>query len=407
MRERRIFFGLILFSFISPVWSAEKPAFRIVGTFTEWSIYARKYHVTDVPAEKLTHLIYAHAIIRNGEIAFHDREAAVLKRFPSSKEIKKNLYGNFGRLLSLKKKHPHLKTIISVGGWSKSSEFSTVARTPKARKQFAISCIEFLRHYDFDGLDVDWEHPVSGGSRRNRSRPQDKANYVLLLKELRSRLDQQSKKDKKKYLLTIAAPANVKILKNYDLKGITPLVDWINVMAYDYHGSWSRVTNFNAPLYSSSKDPSKDKVEKAQFNVHATVRAYLAAKVPAHKINLGVPFYGRGWLDVPNANQGLYQKPGPTPPRGSWQPGVYDYKDLAKNYVPKMKRSFHKEAKVPWLYDSTTGLMISYDDPESMKLKAQYAKKNKLGGMMIWELSADDKKSSLLGAIRDVLTPQK
>ena len=67
-------------------------------------------------------------------------------------------------------------------------------------------------------------------------------------------------------------------------------------------------------------------------------------------------------------------------------------------------RSWHDEAKVPWLYDAKAGLMISYDDPESIQLKAQYVRDNNLGGVMFWELSCDDRKNSLLNAVHAGLT---
>ena len=139
------------------------------------------------------------------------------------------------------------------------------------------------------------------------------------------------------------------------------------------------------------------------MNADAAVKAYRAAGVAADKIVLGVPFYGRGWAGVKNVKDRLFQKPGPTLPRGTWEAGVYDYKDLAANYTAKFTRHWHKEAKVPWLFDHRAGVMISYDDPESLKIKAEYVLKHELGGVMIWELSSDDAKSSLLRAVHGVL----
>jgi chitinase len=133
------------------------------------------------------------------------------------------------------------------------------------------------------------------------------------------------------------------------------------------------------------------------------VKGYLAAGVPAAKIVVGVPFYGRGWAGVANVNNGLYQKPGPTLPKGTWEVGVFDYKDLAANHVEKYQRFWNDEAKVPWLYNARTGVMISYDDPESLRIRAEYIRRHNLGGAMVWELSADDAKSSLLTTLHEVL----
>jgi chitinase len=121
---------------------------------------------------------------------------------------------------------------------------------------------------------------------------------------------------------------------------------------------------------------------------------------------LGVPFYGRGWGGVKDVDNGLYQKHGAAP-KGTWEAGVFDYRDLAANYVGKFKRHWHEEAKVPWLYDARRGVMISYDDPESLRLKAEYVNRHGLGGVMFWELSADDAKASLLDALAGVLRGKK
>jgi chitinase len=385
--------------------SGEKPAAkplagqRIVGYFPEWSVYQRNYHVRDIPAARLTHINYAFAKIVNGECALHDPYAAIDKAYPGDKWDAGALRGNFKQLQLLKQKNPHLKTLISVGGWTLSGPFSDVALTTATRAKFARSCVAFMLKYGFDGVDIDWEYPVSGGLEGNKTRAADKQNYTLLLAELRRQLDAQSKKDRKHYLLTIAAPAGPQTYRNLELDRIAAYLDWINLMTYDFHGGWSPLTNFHTALYPSSRDPTKDEAVRKGFNVDAAVKAYRAAGVPADKIVVGVPFYGRGWAGVKDVNNGLYQPRAAALPKGTWENGVFDYKDLAANYVGKMKRFWHDEAKVPWLFDVRRGLMISYDDPESLRLRAEYVRRNGLGGVMFWELSGDDARSSLLDAL--------
>jgi chitinase len=254
---------------------------RIVGYFTEWSNYQRKYNVADIPADRLTHVNYAFARINNGECALVDSYAAIDKFYPGDRWDAGFLRGNLHQLQLLKKKHPHLKTLISVGGWTLSGPFSDVALTEASRVKFARSCVAFLKKYDFDGVDIDWEYPVGGGLEGNKTRPEDKQNYSLLLAELRKQLDEQGKADKRTYLLTIAAPAGPKVYANLEIDRIARLVDWINLMTYDFHGSWSEVTNFNAALYASTADPTKDETIRKRFNADAAVKAYLAAGVPA------------------------------------------------------------------------------------------------------------------------------
>ncbi len=381
---------------------------RIVAYFTEWSIYARKYHVGDIRADRLTHLVYAFAKIdARGEVAIVDSYAASDRFYPGDRWDAGYLRGNFGQLRKLKARHPHLKTLIAVGGWSLSGPFSDTALTAGSRQRFARSAVAFMTRYGFDGVDIDWEYPVSGGLASNRTRPADRENCTLLLAELRKQLDARGKADGKRYLLTMAAPAGPKTLANIELGKVAKLLDWFNLMSYDFHGGWSSLTHFNAPLYPIRDDPSTDETVRKRFNADAAVRAYRAAGVPADRIVLGVPFYGRGWQGVKKAGNGLFQKPGPGLPKGTWEPGVFDYRDLVVNYIGKYRRFRHPEAKVPWLYDDNSGVMISYDDAESLKIKAEYVRKHDLGGVMAWELSADDARATLLGTLHEVLRRKK
>jgi chitinase len=384
----------------------EAPKQKLVGYFAEWDVYQRKYNAGDVPADKLTHLNYAFAKINDqGECALVDSYAAIDKAYPGDTPDAGVLRGSFHQLQLLKKKHPHLRTLVSVGGWTLSGPFSDAALTEKSRARFAASCVAFMTTYGFDGIDLDWEYPVGGGEEGNKTRKEDKQNFTLLLRELRTQLDAQGKADRRDYLLTIAAPAGPATYANLELGKIHEYLDWLNLMAYDFHGGWSPLTNHHAPLFASSLDPSKDETVRKQFNADAAVKAYLAAGVPAEKVVLGVPFYGRGWGGVAKDNGGLYKKPGPAP-QGTGEAGVFDYKDLAANYVGKLTRNWDDEAKAPWLFDEKKGVMISYDDPESLRLKAEYVKKEKLGGVMFWELSGDDAKATLVTTLHDALAKQ-
>ncbi len=400
-------FAAVTFMAFAASAPAQPQSKRIVAYFTEWSIYQRKYSVSDIPADKLTHINYAFAKIANGECALFDSYAAIDKFYPGDKWDAGFLRGNFHQLQQLRKKHPHLRTLISVGGWTLSSPFSDAALTDASRQKLARSCVVFMKKYGFDGIDIDWEYPVGGGEASNKTRPIDKQNFTHLLAELRKHLDDQGKADKTKYLLTIAAPAGPSVYQNLELEKIAQHLDWINLMTYDFHGGWSEATNFNAPLYPAKSDPTKDESIRKHFNVDSAVTAYLKAGIPADKLVMGVPFYGRGWAGVKNENAGLYQKPSKTLPKGTWEAGVFDYKDIAANYLDKYKRHWHDEAKVPWLFDEKSGIMISYDDPESLRIRASYVNDRKLGGVMFWELSADDAKHTLVSTLYKTLRVRK
>ena len=97
--------------------------------------------------------------------------------------------GNFNQLLLLKAAHPHLRVLLSLGGWGSSEHFSAVAATASGRNRLALSCADWVERYGFDGIDVDWEYPVSGGDADVEHRPEDAANYVLLLQAIREELN--------------------------------------------------------------------------------------------------------------------------------------------------------------------------------------------------------------------------
>lgn len=348
----------------------------LVGYYGSWNIYARSYPVAKVPGGKLTHVNYAFAAINNGGCTSADGHADAI---------------NFPELRQLKSTYPGLRTLISIGGPGTEKDFSQIAATSSTRQDFAKSCIQFMKSTGFDGIDVDWEFPG----------PLDKQNFTSLLIELRRQLDETGKTNNATpYLLTFAAGASLYQYQNLDLAQISALVDWINLMAYDFHGPWSAVTGFNAPLYPAAADP-----ERPDLNIQGAVEAYLSLGVPAQKIVVGAPFYGRGWAGVANANQGLYQ----SFDRGASSGLTYDYRDLATRFLTAgsdFRNYWDAEAKVPWIYSSSTGTMISYDDPQSLGLKADYVRSQNLGGMMVWQLAGDDAQNSLLNAISSHLAPR-
>lgn len=360
--------------------------YRIIGYYASWAIYGKEYFVTDIAANQLTHINYAFAnISEEGEILLGDEWADTQFPYPGDSDDE-SLRGNFKQLGLLKQINPNLQTLISVGGWSWSDRFSDVALTEESRAKFAKSCIAFIKQYGFDGVDLDWEYPSGGGEPGNIERPEDPDNFVLLLAELRKQLDAQGEQDGRPYLLTIAAPAGKWQYERMNLDKIHPYLDWINIMTYDYAGGWSEVTAFNAPLYG-------------EVSTDSAIQAYLAAGIPAEKVVMGVPFYGRGWTGVATANNGLGQAYSGLP-NGE---GSFDYSTLAADYVGKYQRFWDETAQVPWLYDPESGTMISYDDPESLTKKAEYIKQHNLGGVMFWETSQDDANNSLLNTLYTTL----
>jgi len=372
----------------------------VIGYYPSWAA-ERGVFVKDIPADKLTHINYAFSnVSKDGECILGDSAADVERVYSAADSVNgiddsesAAFHGNFNQLLELKQKYPNLKVLISIGGWSWSGNFTTAAQGERTRQRFVSSCIDlYLNQYKgvFDGLDIDWEFPVSGGLAPGRS--EDKSNYTQVLGEFRRQLNELGENENRHYLLTVAAPIGPGTIRNIQPDIFYILLDWINLMGYDFHGTWEQTTNFNAPLFSTSTDPSD-----AGLNVDAAVKTYLNLGVPPEQLVLGVPFYGKGWSGVLETDHGLYQPSTEGAAPGTWEAGSYDYKDIQRNYLSIYQRYWSNEAYVPWLYDPMEKLFISYDDPQSLEAKAGYTHDMGLAGVMIWELSQGDE--TLLEAI--------
>ncbi|TVY00524.1 glycosyl hydrolase family 18 protein [Cohnella terricola] len=407
-------------------------SYKVVGYYPAWGAYGRNYNVTDMDVSKVTHINYAFADIcwngihgnsdqtgpnpmtwscqdevgtinvPNGTLVLGDPWIDAQKSFAGD-TWDKPIKGNIGQLIKLKQSNPHLKTIISVGGWSWSNRFSDVAASETTRETFANSAVNFLRKYQFDGIDLDWEYPVGGGLAGNSVRAADKQNYTLLLQKVREKLNAAGIVDGKTYLLTIASSASPTFAQNTELSKIASILDWINIMTYDFNGGWQNISAHNAPLYYDPAAASAGVTNASTFYVAAGVQSHLDAGVPASKIVLGMPFYGRGWANVGTGNNGQYQISSGLP-AGTWEAGVFDYSDLEARYINKngYTRYWNDTAKVPYLYNASNRTYISYDDAESFGHKTAFIKSKGLGGAMFWEFSGDRNKTLLTKLTNDL-----
>lgn len=207
--------------------------------------------------------------------------------------------GGYNQLNKLKAKNPHLKTFISCGGWEMgATRFSDMALTQKGRTKFSKSIAKYVKEWGFDGIDIDWEFPVTAGGDGG-GRPEDKQNYNLFLKTLRETMDAAGKKDGKKYYVTAATSARQSDMINVEYNNFYEYLDWINLMTYDFHvvGMYYHGSNYNAGLYSSPKDPSPEP-SKSKDNIDGAVKSLIDFGVPKEKIMVGVGSYGRGWAGV-------------------------------------------------------------------------------------------------------------
>jgi chitinase len=261
-----------------------------------------------------------------------------------------------------------MKTLLSIGGWTYSATFPAAASTAEGRNLFASSAVRILADLGFDGLDIDWEYPAN---------PAEAANFVLLLQTVRSALDTYAAKHAPGYhfLLTIASPAGPTNYAHLPLSQIARTIDFFNLMAYDYAGSWSTVSAHQANIYPLTPNTT------TPFSTDAAVSDYLRAGVPASQIVLGMPIYGRGFTGTGGLGQ-AYTGIG----QGTWEKGVWDYKALPKaGAVVK----YDEAAGASYSFDAATQELISFDTVEMIQKKVEYLKGKGMGGSMFWEASAD------------------
>jgi chitinase len=330
----------------------------------------------EIDAARLTHVNYAFANIRGGE---------VVEGFASDAE-------NFRVLAGLRRAHPHLRVLVAVGGWTWSGGFSDAALTAESRRRFVASAVDFVRRHDLDGFDVDWEYPGLPGYG-NTHRPEDRENFTALMTELRAALDASSA-GRERYLLTFAAGAFADFVAHTELAKVQAVVDYVNLMTYDFRdGSWEPIAGHHANLFTNPRDAKGRSVDQA-------VRLFLEAGVPPHKLVVGVPFYGRGWSGVKAEGNGLYQPGGPLQRRMSL---AFDRLAVELVGTDGFARHWDDDAKSPYLWNAATRTFITYDDPESLRLKGRYIRERGLAGAMFWQYY-DDRTGTLLRALHGGLS---
>lgn len=257
------------------------------------------------------------------------------------------------RIVALKEEAPHLKVLLSVGGWG-SGRFSEMAAEEALRKSFANDCQRVVKEFGLDGIDIDWEYPTSTLAEISAS-PDDTENFTLLMRDIREAIGTHK-------LLTLASAASAQFI---DFRAIDPYMDFINIMAYDMGSA----PIHHAPLYRSQYAGGN--------TAHEAVEKHREAGVPYHKLVLGMPFYGRG-------GQGGF-------PRGM------KYHDIER--IEGYERRWDDEAQAPYLADSAGAFVCGYENPRSIAVKAQYIHDKGLLGGMYWEYADDNEAGDLRRAV--------
>jgi chitinase len=402
-------------------------SYRKVGYFIQWGIYGRGFFVRDLvtsgSAAKLTHVNYAFANVSQDGRCFEanipgegDAWADYQRPFSAAESVDgvadspdQALKGNFNQLRKLKARYPHLRVLLSIGGWTWSTWFSNAALTSASRRDFVASCIDLFIKGNlpqlgspeggpgsaagvFDGIDLDWEWPGSEGEPGNVVRPEDRRNFTLLLAEFRRQLDAYGRERGRRYQLTAFLPADpAKMDAGYQGHRIFRHLDHATVQGYDFHGAWEPTTNHQSAIHQPEGQPVLP-----DFTVERAIDGWLSRGAPRSRLVLGLPFYGRGWTGVTGGGDGLFQQAaGPAP--ATFEAGYEDYKRLAA--LPAAGFGLYRDhrAGFAWLFDGTT--FWTFDDPAVMRLKTAYIKRKGLGGAMVWSLDGDDADGSLIDAI--------
>ena len=364
---------------------------KVIGYFPEWGVYDAHNNFTPekIDFSQITHLNYGFAVVKNGEVGIHDtyKGPELLRQLDKMTE------------------DAGVTNMISVGGWNNSFEgvFEAATATDEGVDKLANSMVAFMLEWGFDGVDVDWEYPDTAA---------EKAQFTKLMQSLRSKLDAQGKKDDKYYQLSAAVTTNHNNIEFINPAVTTPLMDSVNVMAYDFHGAFDPITGHNAPLYANSQDADQ------KFNSSAAMKEYADTyKVPKNKLLMGIPFYGRGWGDVEPTEivQGLpgLFAPGTATIHGAWDD---DGQFTGTNpwYLLKQKaasgdytRYWDRESRVPYLYNAATKEFLTYDDPQSVREKVDFINNENYGGAIIWDLSGDTPDHELGKIVKDVKDAQE
>ena len=349
--------------------------------FTNWGIYGRNFQPADLILSDITHIFYSFMNLRaDGTVYSGDTYADYEKHYPgdSWNDVGNNAYGCVKQLYLLKKKNRNIKIMLSIGGWTWSTNFPAAAASAETRTTFAQSAVAFMKDWGFDGIDIDWEYPADATQAQN---------MVLLLQAVRDELNSYAAQYAQghHFLLSIAAPVGPDHYNKLKLADLGKILDYVNLMAYDFAGSWSKYTGHNANLHANPDNPNA-----TPFSTDVAVNAYVAGGVPASKIVLGMPIYGRSFQQTEGIGK-LYNGIG----QGSWESGVWDYKTL-----PKAGATVQCDdvADGCYSYDPSSKELISFDTPAIISTKVSWLKDQGLGGSMFWEASADKKGSdSLIG----------
>ncbi|KAL7751737.1 hypothetical protein RI367_002736 [Sorochytrium milnesiophthora] len=392
---------------------------RVIGYFypAPYPDTPKRQRLVDLDGDRLTHLLYAFANpMADATVSLESPDDPQWLGFATSKNDQgpsgcnckgQCLQGYLGQLVAFKRRYPHVKTIMSIGGWTWSKNFSDTLGTPDGRQRFVESATKLMRQHFFDGIDIDWEFP--GGARQDiHFKKDDWASIASTLELFRSYWAQQfGANNAQQFLLSTCIPAV--LTPSHPLTApvaqrLSNSASFLLQMAYEYHHN-----NVRTRHLAALTAPDSDDYDERLQTVMGGVASYLGVGVSKDKLVVGMPLYGSGFYDFKKTSPDCFQAPIDNK-NINWELNAISYLKIQalikSGAFPAAKEDMDRGAAS--ICNGTH--FYSFDTPNTIKLKSKWVDGQNLGGIMLWDLSQDfsvNSTQSLHAAITSVYQPSK
>lgn len=389
--------------------------YRNVVYYGDWSIYEGQkcYYPSRIDGSMITHLNFAFMDMdANGDLVLCDEHADFQATLPEQEGL---IYGDpyagvFGAMSILRSKYPNMKIGVSVGGWTRSGDFSAVAADSSKRENFAKNIAKFVDYLGYDFVDIDWEYPCdvrgsdpeANGVSIDEGCPgtdADGKNFILLLEAIRTELNALTEKNGKYYELSVAMSASPAKLEKIEFDRVLEVVDFANMMTYDLNGAWNPYTGHQTALYTNDAFDEGTQPEGVYSVDHCMnyLKDTYGKKLDLSQVVIGVAPYTRAWAGVQSDGRdkkcpGLFATATPNSVRSldGTLSGTFAYSDIETLKAQyNLKEYYDEKAEAPYYYSEETGYFFTCDNERSVAAKGEYVKKNGLGGLISWMASLD------------------
>lgn len=337
---------LLLIVAIIPVAGEETAPAAVIGYYPSWT---DKLPISEINFGQFTHLIHAFVTLQKGQL----RTAGNL---PS-------------RGLTQAGHAAGVKVLLGFGGADSGAELSAMSRNSELENSCVQGLTRLVADNGYDGIDIDWEFPTAA----------DTAEVVTFVDRLR----QELRRTNPGALVTMPLPNTAYYGQYFNGSALARLIDFALIMTYNAHGPWKIDEHsychagFDSPLEETSTDP----IDGSEYSYQKSVEYWHGKGFTNLQLVIGIHLSGHGFM---------VEKWGETPIKPSIHSDI-DYRAVSTLINAGWKRKWDPQASVPWL-ESPPGLpseLITYDNRESVRLKAAWARNAGLRGLFFWEISED------------------